>query len=620
MRSDYDSIPSSAETPLLKKEGSSPKRSFPLVLIGSLLFAAVIGTFAVQHFAEYHHSLDGASPSEGLARATSPLLELEDEEPVMLQPDEPVMLHPNEPVMLEPDDELDDDEIEGQMGMSRNLITRAISEPEEMDEDTHWSPHEDLDPAFVEEFYRVTGHRLNAVVDPALGSTDRSEAEHVASLKYLKFLEKQQQRDAEIIAFRKRDRDDGDIASVRDDGDVASVHGDLADVSPELDDIASVHGDVADVSPQLGGASANAFSIHNTVMKSIKIHTDGDGEDHEFTVGTLESFFAAVDKITEVWNAHSLEGIADAAVNRAVNTAAVMDACVDDVDNCQAEIDKLEAEKQDMRVKWEESHVELNNAERKQGSRVKKVKKKADKDVKKYRNKIDDITADWKANHLRLRDSSRQTSSTRRRCSHLKTTSKGQELQSLMQRREPHNFKLIWKKTDFDFEVTVTVDATVDPPKITKTKTDPVKMHTPEEKIKLMEDFVNGSDDVLDDCNAPNAKSNWQKMKIHGARDSWSKFKTNVESPKFWKGVVDIDMDNPTKGAGDVLGSGGAIVNAVDPWSGPEFCWLDSKVRGVGKLILIIVWAIILTSYFVYRHDSKQVPIRQRKAWCVVLR
>ena len=347
MRSDYHSIPSSAETPLLKKEGSSPKRSFPLVLIGSLLFAAVIGTFAVQHFAEYHHSLDGASPSEGLARATSPLLELEDEEPVMLEPGEPVILHPNEPVMHQPDeldddafddDDLYDDELEGQMGMSRDLITRAISEPEEMDEDTHWSPHEDLDPAFVEEFYRVTGHRLNAVVDPALGSTDRSEAEHVASLKYLKFLEKQQQRDAEIIAFRKRDRDDGDIASVRDDGDVASVHGDLADVSPELDDIASVHGDVADVSPQLGGASANAFSIHNTVMKSIKIHTDGDGEDHEFTVGTLESFFAAVDKITEVWNAHSLEGIADAAVNRAVNTAAVMDACVDDVDNCQAEI------------------------------------------------------------------------------------------------------------------------------------------------------------------------------------------------------------------------------------------------------------------------------------------
>jgi hypothetical protein len=573
----------------------------------------------VQHFAEYHHSLDGASPSEGLARATSPLLELEDEEPVMLEPDEPVMLHPNEPVMLEPDDELDDDEIEGQMGMSRNLITRAISEPEEMDEDTHWSPHEDLDPAFVEEFYRVTGHRLNAVVDPALGSTDRSEAEHVASLKYLKFLEKQQQRDAEIIAFRKRDRDDGDIASVRDDGDVASVHGDLADVSPELDDIASVHGDVADVSPQLGGASANAFSIHNTVMKSITIHTDGDGEDHEFTVGTLESFFAAVDKITEVWNAHSLEGIADAAVNRAVNTAAVMDACVDDVDNCQAEIDKLEAEKQDMRVKWEESHVELNNAERKQGSRVKKVKKKADKDVKKYRNKIDDITAEWKANHLRLETlkADLEYKMTLLPFENDLETSRAAVTDA---KARAAQLQIDLEKTDFDFEVTVTVDATVDPPKITKTKTDPVKMHTPEEKIKLMEDFVNGSDDVLDDCKAPNAKSNWQKMNIHGARDSWSKFKTNVESPKFWKGVVDIDMDNPTKGAGDVLGSGGAIVNAVDPWSGPEFCWLDSKVRGVGKLILIIVWAIILTSYFVYRHDSKQVPIRQRKAWCVVLR
>ena len=97
------------------------------------------------------------------------------------------------------------------------------------------------------------------------------------------------------------------------------------------------------------------------------------------------------------------------------------------------------------------------------------------------------------------------------------------------------------EKTDFDFEVTVTVDATVDPPKITKTKTDPVKMHTPEEKIKLMEDFVNGSDDVLDDCNAPNAKSNWQKMKIHGARIPGASSKP-MSSPRSFGRVWSISI------------------------------------------------------------------------------
>ena len=92
------------------------------------------------------------------------------------------------------------------------------------------------------------------------------------------------------------------------------------------------------------------------------------------------------------------------------------------------------------------------------------------------------------------------------------------------------------EKTDFDFEVTVTVDATVDPPKITKTKTDPVKMHTPEEKIKLMEDFVNGSDDVLDDCNAPNAKSNWQKMKIHGKLGFLEQVQNQCRVPEVLEG------------------------------------------------------------------------------------
>lgn len=56
MKADYDSIENSAKTPLLHRDGASSKTRFSSLFVGTLLIAAVLGTFAVQHIAAYNQA------------------------------------------------------------------------------------------------------------------------------------------------------------------------------------------------------------------------------------------------------------------------------------------------------------------------------------------------------------------------------------------------------------------------------------------------------------------------------------------------------------------------------------------------------------------------------------
>jgi hypothetical protein len=108
MRSDYNSIPSSAETPLLKKEDSISKRRFTPAFVAALVVAAVLGTVAVQHIAAPR-----SSTSTDVISASIPRIPIERARVGASPTAVPSSHEHDEPTVDEPEfdeDEFDEDE------------------------------------------------------------------------------------------------------------------------------------------------------------------------------------------------------------------------------------------------------------------------------------------------------------------------------------------------------------------------------------------------------------------------------------------------------------------------------------------------------------------------------
>lgn len=530
-----------ATTPLLvRKDGNaSSTRKFSLGVVSSIGIVAVLGTSAVfgtaaaRHFAKHPDAPLGAvSSSSAPTPSTSALAHREDDSLNVfgdaVEDFRDVHIDGNEPTIL--------DTIRGHA---------------EEHADAFWSPppKEELDEAFVEEFYRVTGYRLDAredgdrvfsgaraVADLSLPLHQASSTEYDASMKYLEHLKHLQRRDAEVIAHH------------------AELHG-----RKVIDEAASGTG--GDEGTGKLGASSNSnvyvdymvpnAKVYTAVMKQINVRVTDD-ETVGLVISSLESFFDATEMIAEAWDELSCESLSEVAVNRAINNALVMDAIVSDAEKINADIHEVKLEMEKLENDFYNKQVALHLAKDQLDSN-----KRAEKMVKKLEADLFKIQLDYyEASH-------------KRRTLHNDLDGKmeslpaddieGARLAADDAKAKANALEQEFARTDWDDM-------------------------TPENRVDAMEHFIAQSDIIVDECGAPEARPHWSDMTVKGAKVSYNDFKTRIKSPDYWKGVVDVDLNNPAKGAGDVLSSGGQIVNAIDPFSGPEFCWLDSKTRGVGTI------------------------------------
>lgn len=546
-----------ATTPLLvRKDGNaSSTRKFSLGVVSFIGITAVLGTSAVfgtaaaRHFAKHPDAPLGAVPSSSAPTPSASALAHREDDSLN--------------VLGDAVEDFRDVHIDG----DEPTILDTIRGHAEEHADAFWSPPPkgELDEAFVEEFYRVTGYRLDAredgdrvfsgagpVADLSLPLHQASSTEYDASMKYLEHLKHLQRRDAEVIARH------------------AELHG-----RKVVDEAASGTG--GDEGPGELGASSNSNNqkktdnfvtdvmvtaakdeAYSAVMKEIRIQVNDD-EQVDLVVASLDSFFEATEMIAEAWDELSCESLSEVAVNRAVNNALVMDAIVSDAEKINADIHEVKLEMEKMEEDFYNKQVALHLAKDKLDSKKRLVRLAAEKTVEKLEADLDKIQDDY--------------------------------YEVSRKRRNLHNdldVKMELLPADDVAGARLVADDAMAKANALEQELKSKEWDdmTPENRVDAMEHFIAQSDIVVDECGAPEARPHWSDMTVKGAKVSYHDFKTRIQSPDYWKGVTGVDLDNPAKNA-DVfgtVGSAGEIVNAIDPFSGPEFCWLDSKTRGVGKI------------------------------------
>lgn len=544
-----------ATTPLLaRKDGNaSSTRNFSLGVVSSIVIAAVLGTSAVfgtaaaRHFAKHPDAPLGAVPSSSAPTPSASALAHREDDSLNVLGDavedfRDVHIDRDEPTIL--------DTIRGHA---------------EEHADAFWSPHPkgELDEAFVEEFYRVTGYRLDAredgdrvfsgagpVADLSLPLHQASSTEYDASMKYLEHLKHLQRRDAEVIAHHAElhGRKVVDEAASGTGGDEGPGKlGKRSNSNRNTDNYA--------MDVMVDAAKDEAYSA---VMKEIRIRVNDD-ETVDLVVASLESFFEATEMIAEAWNDLSCESLSEVAVNRAQNNALVMDAIVSDAEKINADIHEVNLEMEKLEDDFYNKQVALQVAKDKLDSNKRAVRLAAEKMVEKLEADLDKIQADYyevSHKHRTLHDNLNKQME-------LLPTNDVADARRVADdaMAKANALEQEFKSKDWD-------------------------AMTPETRVETMEHFIAKSDMLVDECGGPEARPRWSDMTVNGAKVSYYDFKTRVQSPDYWKGVTGVDLQNPAKNT-DVFGTvGGAgeILNAVDPFSGPEFCWLDSKTRGVGKI------------------------------------
>ena len=531
-----------ATTPLLvRKDGNaSSTRKFSLGVVSSigiavvLGFSAVFGTAAARHFAKHPDAPLGAVPSSSAPTPSASALAHREDDSLNVLEDavedfRDVHIDGNEPTIL--------DTIRGHA---------------EEHADAFWSPPPkgELDETFVEEFYRVTGYRLDAredgdrvfsgagaVADLSLPLHQANSTEYDASMKYLEHLKHLQQRDAEVIARHAElhGRKVVDEAASGTGGDEGP--GELGKRKKKKKNEDNYYKDV-----MVTAAQNEAYSA---VMKEIRIQVNDD-EKVDLVVASLEEFFEATEMIAEAWNDLSCESLSEVAVNRAINNALVMDAIVSDAEKINADIHEVKLEMKKLETKWDAKQVALHLAKKKLDSKTKFIRLAAEKTVEKLKADLDKIQDDY-----------------------YEVSRKHQNLHNDLDVRME-----LLPADDVAGARLVADDAMAKANALEqKFESKDWGDMTPKNRVYAMEQFIAQSDIIVDECGAPQARPRWSDMTVKGAKVSYHDFKTRVQSPDYWKGVTGIDLDNPAKNA-DVfgtVGTAGEIMNAVEPFSRPVF-------------------------------------------------